>query len=180
MIAIAMAHGFDDYRIFISAPGDLAPDRQTCHDVISDVNETTAMPAKVLLVTVGLRDNDQLAAFRSAVTDNVRWSTYFVQIFEDEWGERDLFRKLFLKATECRDDEAMPMRDIVVCLKNAPHEQNPEVLAFRRELEEQGNVRLIRYGTVEELKTQFKEICLQWARESIERAQAARQQQPAG
>jgi hypothetical protein len=53
-------------------------------------------------------------------------------------------------------------------------------LAFRRELEEQGNVRLIRYGTVEELKTQFKEICLQWARESIGRAQAARQQQPAG
>jgi hypothetical protein len=123
-----------------------------------------------------LRDNDQLGAFRSAVTDNVRWSTYFVQIFEDEWGERDLFRKLFLKAIECRDDEAMPMRDIAVCLKNAPHERNPDILAFRRELEEQTNVRLIRYGAVDELKAQFTEICLLWARESIERAQAARQQ----
>jgi hypothetical protein len=172
-----MAHGFDDLRIFISAPGDLAPDRQACYDVISSANETTAMPAKVLLVSVGLRDNDQLSAFRSAVTDNVRWSTYFVQIFEDEWGDRDLFRKLFFKAIECRDDEALPMRDIAVCLKNAPHERNPDVLAFRRELEEQTDVRLIRYGAVEELKAQFTEICLQWARESIERVQAARQQQ---
>lgn len=179
MIAFAMAHGFDDERVFISAPGDLDHDRQTCHDVISRVNETIAMPEKVLLVTVGLRDNAQLAGFRSAVTDNARWSTYFVQLFEDEWGERDLFRKLFLKAIEFRDDEALPMRDIVVCLRNAPQERNPEVLAFRRELEEQ-NARLIRYGTLEELKTQFTEVCTAWAHDSIARARASRQQQPAG
>ena len=179
MIAFAMAHGFEDERVFLSAPGDLDRDRQACHEVIAHVNETIAMPEKVLLVTVGLRDNAQLAGFRSAVTDNVRWSTYFVQLFEDEWGERDLFRKLFLKALECRDDEAMPMREIVVCLKNASQERNPDVLAFRRELEEQ-NARLIRYGTLEELRTQFTEVCSAWAHESIERARASRQQQPAG
>jgi hypothetical protein len=174
MIAFAMAHGFDDYRIFISAPGDLAPDRQTCHEVIAFVNETIAMPAKALMVSVGLRDNDQLGAFRSAVTDNVRWSTYFVQLFEDEWGERDLYHKLFLKALEFLDDGAMPMRSIALCLKNAPHERNPEVLAFRRELEEQGGVKLIRYGMVDELRTKFLEVCSQWALESIEQARSAR------
>jgi hypothetical protein len=178
MIAFAMAHGFADYRIFIAAPGDLDPDRQVCQDVIANVNETTAMPAKVLLVTVCLRENSQLAGFRSAVTENVRWSSYFVQLFQDDWGERDLYRKLFLSAVEFRGDQGMPMRDIVVCLKDAPHERNQDILAFRRELQELKNIRLIRYGTVEELKTQFMEVCSQWARESIERAQAVPVQQP--
>jgi len=135
------------------------------------------MPGKVLLVTVGLRDNAAISGFRSAVSDNVRWSTYFVQLFEDDWGERDMFRKLFLLALECRDNPDMPMCDVAVCVKNAPHERNPDILAFRRELEEQKNIRLIRYGTAEELKEQFKDVCDQWASESIERAQVARQRQ---
>jgi hypothetical protein len=173
-----MVHGFDDYRIYVSAPGDMETDRQACHDVIASVNETRAMPARVLLVTVGLRDNAQLAGFRSAVSENVRWSTYFVQLFEDDWGDRDLFRKLFLLATECRDNQELPMREIAVCLKDAPHERNPDILAFRRELEEQNGIRLIRYGSLDELKERFKEVCADWAQASIERAQAARQQQP--
>ncbi len=76
-----MPHGFDSYRVFISAPGDLEPDRQACHDVIAQVNETTAMPAKVLLVTVGLRENGQIEGSRSIVSDNVRWSAYFIQVY---------------------------------------------------------------------------------------------------
>ena len=172
-----MVHGFDDYRIFVSAPGDMETDRQACHDVIANVNETQAMPAKVLLVNVGLRDNAQLAGYRSAVSDNVRWSTYFVQLFEDDWGDRDLFRKLFLLATECRDNAELPMQEIAVCLKDAPHERNPDILAFRRELEEQIGIRLIRYRSLDELKERFMEVCVQWAEASIERAQVARQQQ---
>ena len=96
-----MPHGFDDYRVFISAPGDLELDRQACHSVIAEVNETTAMPAKILLVSIGLRENDQIASHRGIVSDNVRWSSYFIQIFQDDWGPRDLFHKLFLLAAEC-------------------------------------------------------------------------------
>jgi hypothetical protein len=125
-----MPHGFDAYRVFISAPGDLEPDRQACYDTIAEVNETTAMPAKVLLVSVGLRDSDQIASHRSIVSDNVRWSAYFIQIFQDDWGPRDLFRKLLLLAAECLDDATMPMRDVVICLKDAPHETNAEILGF--------------------------------------------------
>jgi hypothetical protein len=98
-----MPHGFDTYRVFISAPGDLEPDRQACHDAIAQANETTAMPAKILLVSVGLRDNDQISGNRGIVSENVRWSTYFVQIFQDDWGPRDLFRKLFLLAVAPRN-----------------------------------------------------------------------------
>ncbi|MGA2171170.1 MAG: hypothetical protein ABSG62_23550 [Terracidiphilus sp.] len=162
-----MPHGFDAYRVFNSAPGDLEPDRQACHDAIAQANEATAMPAKVLLVSVGLRDNDQIAGNRSIVSDNVRWSTYFIQIFQDDWGPRDLFRKLFLLAVECRDNASMPMREVVVCLKDAPHETNAEILAFRRELEERRDLRVFRYGSVEELRAQLTDVCNGWARALI-------------
>jgi hypothetical protein len=162
-----MAYGFDDYRVFISAPGDLEPDRQACHDAIAQVNEATAMPAKVLLVSVGLRENEQISGSRAIVSDNVRWSTYFIQIFQDDWGPRDLFRKLFLLAVECRDDASMPMRDVVVCLKDAPHESNPEILAFRKELEERSDLRVLRYASLDELRAQLTEVCEGWARAVI-------------
>jgi hypothetical protein len=126
------------------------------------------MPAKILLVSVGLRDNDQITGSRAIVSDNVRWSTFFIQIFEDDWGPRDLFRKLFLLAIECRHDAGMPMRDLVVCLKHAPHEANPEILEFRRELEQHTDLRVFRYSNVDELKAQLLDVCNGWARELIE------------
>lgn len=162
-----MPHGFDAYRVFISAPGDLGPDRQACFEAVTEANETTAMPARVLLVSVGLRDDAQIVDYRSVASDNVRWSSYFIQVFEDDWGPRDLFRKLFLLATECRDDASMPMRDVVVMLKDAPRETAAEVLAFRQELEERRDLRVFRYATVEELRAQLTEVCTGWARDLL-------------
>ncbi|HTX74928.1 MAG TPA: hypothetical protein VMD29_01895 [Terracidiphilus sp.] len=158
-----MPHGFDAYRVFISAPGDLEADRQSAYDAVARANESVAMPAKILLTTIGLRDNEQILSFRAVVSDNVRWSTFFIQIFQDDWGPRDLFRKLFLLALECRDDASMAMRDVAVCLKDAPRETNPEILAFRRELEEQPGVRLFRYSRTEELLEHLQGICAEWA-----------------
>ncbi len=168
-----MPHGFDAYRVFISAPGDLEPDRRVCHEAIAKANETTAMPAKILLVEVGLRENDQITGNRSIVSDNVRWSSYFIQLFQDDWGPRDLFRKLFLLATECRDDATMPMREVVVCLKDAPRETNTEILAFRRELEERQDVRLFRYSSIDALREHLTEVCNEWARNLMEATNAA-------
>jgi hypothetical protein len=163
-----MPHGFDAYRIFISAPGDLEADRQACYDAVARANEATAMPAKVLLVSVGLRDNDQILSSRGIASDNVRWSSYFIQIFQDDWGPRDLFKKLFLLAVECRDDASMPMRDLVVGIKDAPNETNAEILVFRKELEERTDIRIIRYRTVDALQEQMIEVCNGWARAIIE------------
>jgi hypothetical protein len=163
-----MAHGFDDYRIFISAPGDLEQDRQACHDAIAAVNENCAMPERILLVSFGLRENNQIESNRSVVSDNVRWSSYFIQLFEDDWGPRDLFRKLFLLALECRDDATMPMRDVVLCLKDAPHETNPQVLEFRAELEGRQDIRVIRYSRAEEIRQKIAEVCTGWAESIIE------------
>jgi len=161
------------YRVFISTPGDLGRERQACHEAIAAVNETTAMPAKVLLVTVGLREDEHIAGCRSAVADNVRWCTFFIQVFEDDWGPKNLFRKMFYLATECRDDASMPMREVVVCLKDAPHETDPEILAFRRELQDREDVRLFRYASLDALKAQLVEVSTGWAQAIVQAKTAA-------
>jgi len=150
------------FRVFISAPGDLAADRDTCRAAIAAVNEKDAMPSKILLVSVGLPNDDQILAHRAAVAENVRAASYYVQIFEDDWGPRNLFRKMFLLGQDCRDDVAMPMRDIVVCLKDAPRETDPEILEFRRELQAACNVQLITYRNVSELKDKLHPIFRSW------------------
>jgi hypothetical protein len=162
-----MAHGFDDYRVFISAPGDLEADRNACHAALSHVNETVTMPARVLLVPVGLRDNDQISAHRAIVSDNVRWSSYFIQLFEDDWGTRNLSQKLFRLAVACRADAALPMREVALFLKDAPGETDPEILAFRKELEEQDQVPVFRYETIEELRGKLDAVLRGWADELL-------------
>jgi len=165
--ALPMAHGFDDYRSFIAAPGDMERDAQACYDAISRVDADVAMPAKILLVSLGLRENSQIEGNRGVVSDNVRWSSYFIQLFQDDWGPRELFRKLFLLATECRDDPAMPMREVVVCLKSAPNESDKCVLRWRKELSGRSDVRVIEYNRAEEIQAHIAEICTVWTRELI-------------
>lgn len=162
-----MAHGFDDYRVFISAPGDMDRDRQACYDAISRVDGDVAMPAKILLVSLGLRENAQIEGNRSIVSDNVRWASYFIQLFEDDWGPRELFRKLFLLAIECCSDAQMPMREVVVCLKSAPKESDERVLGWRKELGERTDVRVIEYESLEELQARIEEVSAEWTRELI-------------
>ena len=150
------------YRVFISAPGDLELEQQACREAISEVNEKDAMPRKTLLVSVGLREDGQIEGFRSAIAENVRQCTYYIQVFEDDWGPRNLFRKMFYLATECRDDSSLPMREAVVFLKDAPRETDPEILAFRKELEDRQDVRIFRFDKSEKLKEQMLEVCGAW------------------
>jgi hypothetical protein len=89
-----------------------------------------------------------------------------------------LFRKLFLLAVECRDDASMPMRNIVVGVKDAPNETNAEILAWRRELEQRSDMLVFRYATVDELKARLKEVCEGWARDAVGRAPAADAKSP--
>src|SRR5260370_42278 len=143
-----MTHGFDMYRVFISTPGDLQREQETCRAAISEVNEKEAMPQKILLVSVGLREDGQIEGFRSAVSENVRQCTYYIQIFQDDWGPKSLFRKMFYLATECRDDTNLPMREIIVCLKDAPRETDQEILPFSKDLADQQNVQRFQFRTV--------------------------------
>jgi hypothetical protein len=169
---IMLKHGFDMRNIFLSAPGDLAQECDICRSAISEVNASDAMPSKILLVTVGLNSDAQIVDFRSAVAENVRQCAYFVQVFEDDWGPKNLFRKMFYLAADCRDDPAFPMQEVVVFLKAAPRENDPEILAFRKELEERQDVRVFHFDKPDSLKAQFIELAAEWVR-SILAAPAA-------
>jgi hypothetical protein len=162
-----ITHGFDMYRVFISTPGDLQQEQDTCRAAISEVNANEAMPQKILLVSVGLREDGQIEAARSAVADNVRQCTYYIQIFQDDWGPKNLFRKMFYVATDSRDDASLPMREVVVCLKDAPRETDPEILAFRKELEEQQNVQIFHFDKSETLRTELLDVCSGWVQSII-------------
>jgi hypothetical protein len=70
---------------------------------------------------------------------------------------------LFFLAQECLDDPSMPMRDVVVCLKSAARETHPDIVAFRRELEELRGVRLLHYSRSEELRQQLEAVTAEWA-----------------
>src|SRR5580704_14287539 len=132
-----IVHGFDIYRVYLSAPGDLARERDACWAAITAINESYAISHKILLAPVGLREESQITTTRSAVSENVRECSYFIQIFEDDWGPETLHRKVFYSALDCRDDASLPMREVIVGLKAAPRETDPSILAFRKELEEQ-------------------------------------------
>ena len=165
-----LKHGFDMHRVFLSAPGDLEKERETCRGAISEVNSAEAMPSKILLVTVGLPSDDQIVGFRSAVSENVRQCAYYVQVFEDDWGPKNLFRKMFYLAIECRDDATLPMQDVVVFLKAAPRETDPEILALRKELEEQPRVRVFHFDQLENLKTQLQQVSSGWVLQIVGQA----------
>jgi hypothetical protein len=159
-----MVHGFDMYRVYLSAPGDLQKEMTACRDAIADVNQDLAMPAKILLVSLGLTNDDQITGYRSAVSDNIRQCTYFIQVFDDDWGPRNLFRKMFLLALDCREDRSLPMREVIVFLKAAPRETDPEILGFRKELEEIPGIRILQFETPEGMKSQLSEVCEGWTR----------------
>ena len=156
-------HGFDMYRVFISSPGDLIRENEATRAAISQINENEAMPRKILLVSVGLREHGDISGFRSAVADNIRQCTWFIQIFHDDWGPGNLFRKMFLLALECRDDPAFPMREVVVLLKDDPKETNPQILAYREELRTAPGVRFLTYTTPVHGGDQLRVVCSEWA-----------------
>ena len=159
-----LKHGFDMHHVFLSAPGDLERERDICRAAISEINENEAMPSKILLVSIGLPSTSLIVDFRAAVAENIRQSAYFVQIFEDDWGPKNLYRKMFYLAAECRDDPAFPMQEVVVFLKAAPRETDPEILAFRKELEDREDVRVFHFDKPESLKAQIIEVSSAWVR----------------
>ena len=157
-----LVHGFNMHRVYISAPGDLEREKQLCREVISEVNEAEAMKDKILLVSVGLREDGAVEQVRGPVADNIRQCSYFIQVFEDDWGPKNLMRKMFFNAFEAREDESLPMREMVVFIKDAPRETDQEILAFRKELSDLPDVRVFSFQRAEEMREKLKETTLRW------------------
>lgn len=159
-----LVHGFDMHRIFLSAPGDLASEKIIAREAISAINGKEAMPDKILMVTVGLPDEALVEGHRSAVAENIRQVRFFLQIFEDDWGPKNLMRKMFYLAWDGRADASLPMEDVVVFLKAAPRETDPEILGFRKELEDVAGPKLRHFKNGDELRQGVHEAVSQWLR----------------
>src|SRR5260370_9854641 len=74
---------------------------------------------------------------------------------------------MFFIATDCRDDASRRMREVIVCLKDAPRETDPEILAFRKELADQQNVRVFYFDNLESLGEQLRKVCGEWVQSII-------------
>lgn len=151
------------HRVYISAPGDLEAEREACRAVIGETNERLAMPSKVLLVSVGLPQEGALDQYRAAVADNIRQCRYYIQIFQDDWGPRNLSRKMFYLAYDGRSDGALPMQEVIVLLKAAPRETDPEILGFRKELAELSGVQVISFESIASMQEQLRPALAGWA-----------------
>lgn len=66
------------------------------------------------------------------------------------------------------DDAALPLQEVVVFLKAAPRETDPEILAFRKELEEQPGMRVFHFQQLESLKTEFEQVASGWVQQIAE------------
>ncbi|HEY3740763.1 MAG TPA: hypothetical protein VGL53_13015 [Bryobacteraceae bacterium] len=160
------------HRVYISAPGDLSAEQQLCRTLIGQTNEGRAMEHKILLVAVGLPEEGVIESYRSAVADNIRQCAYHVQVFQDDWGPKNLSRKMFYLSYDGRADDTMPMREVLVFLKDAPRETDPAILAFRKELAELPDVRIFHFRSQEEMRAQLLEVLAGWVED-------IRKQQPA-
>ncbi len=156
------------HNVFLSAPGDLEKERAICRSAITEVNANEAMLSKILLVTVGLTSDAHIVDFRSAVAENIRQSAYFIQVFEDDWGPKNLFRKMFYLAADCRDDPALALQEVGVFLKAATRETESETLALRAELEQRQDVRVVHFDKPDGLNAKLMEICRDWVRKILE------------
>ena len=162
LVLLMLVHGFDMQRVYISGPGDLDTEKNLCRAVVSQLNEAEAMPAKILFVSVGLPNDALVESHRGAVADNIRQCTYFIQLFEDDWGPKNLMRKMFFLAYDARVDQSLPMREVLVFLKDAPRETDPEILAFRKELADLADVRVTTFKTADELSAALRGVLSGW------------------
>jgi hypothetical protein len=126
------------------------------------------MQHKILLVSVGLPQEGAVEMYRAAVSDNIRQCTYYIQVFQDDWGPKNLMRKMFYLAYDGRADDSLPMREVVVFLKSAPRETDPEILAFRKELADLTDVLVFHFSSREEMAAQLRPITSAWVAQILD------------
>ncbi len=65
------------------------------------------------------------------------------------------------------------MREIIVLLKDAPHETDAEILAFRKELVEWQGARVFTYTKLDEFKTILSGVYTDWLKNLVGAASSA-------
>src|SRR5918911_1396053 len=101
------------FRVFCATAWDLDKELRAFHDAISEVNGE-GMQQQILFVPVSLMTMRDKRPFHGLIVENIEDSSYYILAPGDDWGppERN-FQRDYALALECRDNPALPMRDVV-------------------------------------------------------------------
>lgn len=149
-------------NIFLGAPEGLEEERQAFHDAVGDVNEAEGLKRGVLFVPlfVSRKLHEQ-----GVIDSNIRSSTYYILAVDDYLGSMGRsFEYDLNQAVKCRADAELPMREVVVLLKQQAEDRPLEaaVAAFRARPVREGEPRRIEFADAAQFKTVLRDLLQAW------------------
>jgi len=170
------------YRVFLSSPTGLEPERDAFYRTIQEVNESEAEARKRSFLPVGW-DREPAGwgePQKSHFNPRLRLCDYLIMILADRWGtptgnSEDGFssgtEEEYNVARECLLGDN-PMRDIIVLFKAVPERQliDPgpqlsQVLAFKAALEQEKSLYFSTFDSEAELTRILRRILFRWLRD---------------
>jgi hypothetical protein len=160
-------------NVFLGAPEGLEEERQAFHDVVGEVNEAEGLKQGILFVPlfVSRKLHEQ-----QVIDSNIRSSTYYILALDDHLGPRGRsFQHDLNVASECCADPALPMREVVVLLKQPGKDSfwEPAVAAFRARPAGAGEPRRLEFADAVQFRLVVRELLSQWLREPAAAATGA-------
>lgn len=179
-----MADMLRGLRVFIASPGGLDDVRQCFHKVITAYNEADAVRRGTIFLPIAWKD-----AFggrgnaQAHINRELQTCDYFVMILHDRWGSptgslnrqgepyRSGTEEEYTLAKELHD--AGSMSDMLVFFRAVergqradPGEQLSQVLAFRRQLEDDHSIAYLTFEEVDQFADELRRHLAKWLRDS--------------
>jgi tetratricopeptide (TPR) repeat protein len=177
-----MALDLRAYRVFLSSPTGLEPERDAFYRTIQEVNESEAEARKRSFIPVGW-DREPAGwgePQKAHFNPRLKLCDYLVMILADRWGtptgnDETGFssgtEEEYNVARECLLSNE-PMRDIVVLFRAVPERQliDPgpqlsQVLAFKEALEQEKSLYFSTFDSEAELTRILRRILFRWLRD---------------
>ena len=116
-----LANMFRMHRVFCASAWELEGERRAFYDILGKFNETDAMPVQVLYVPVSLTNIHDKRAYQYVVEENIRDCRHYILAVSEDWGPRERnFERDYRLALECRANDALPMSEIAILVRNQP------------------------------------------------------------
>lgn len=180
-----MALDLRAYRVFLSSPTGLEPERDAFYRTIQEVNESESEARKRSFIPIGW-DREPAGwgePQKSHFNPRLKQCDYLVMVLADRWGtptgnDETGFssgtEEEYSVARECLLGNE-PMRDIIVLFKAVPERQlvDPgpqlsQVLAFKAALEEERSLYFSTFDSEADLTRILRRILFRWLRDDEE------------
>lgn len=153
------------YRILIELANEMTEERQAFGELVHEYNALEAIPRGVLFIPVGW--DSAVEPSQRLLRDDYREIDYFLLVLWDRWPPGS--EEEYTLATECRDSQEMPMREVATFLKSVserqvgdPGDALQRVQQFRARLESERNTRFDSFSTIDEFKRGLRRHLSRW------------------